>query len=155
VVLDLSRLTFIDSSAIHIILELQKRCARQQVRLVIAPGSRAVQRPFEVLELTRPPCRGDENRGRRAASQTQQDRPAACRLEREMRRLAMSTRLFAVILAAVVTRILMAGLTVTSGIVAAAGALLTSRIAAPDALRPPARAVRSRSTSTDRRRLRG
>jgi anti-anti-sigma factor len=53
VVLDLSQLTFIDSSAIHVILELQKRCAQQNVRLVIAPGPRAVQRPFEVLGLTR------------------------------------------------------------------------------------------------------
>jgi anti-anti-sigma factor len=53
VVLDLSQLTFIDSSAIHVILGLQKRCAQQNVRLVIAPGPRAVQRPFEVLGLTR------------------------------------------------------------------------------------------------------
>ena len=52
VVLDLSQLTFIDSSAIHVILELQKRCAQRNVRLVIAPGPRAVQRPFEILGLT-------------------------------------------------------------------------------------------------------
>jgi anti-sigma B factor antagonist len=50
-VLDLSRLTFIDTSAIHVILELQSRAARQNVRLVITPGGRAVQRPFEVLGL--------------------------------------------------------------------------------------------------------
>jgi len=52
VVLDLSQLTFIDSSAIHIMLNLQRRCAQQNVRLVIAPGGRAVQRPFEILGLT-------------------------------------------------------------------------------------------------------
>jgi anti-sigma B factor antagonist len=51
-VLDLSQLTFIDSSAIHVILELQNRAAQQNIRLVIAPGGRAVQRPFEVLGLT-------------------------------------------------------------------------------------------------------
>jgi hypothetical protein len=45
--------------------------------------------------------------------------------EREMRRLGVSTRLFAVVLAAVVARILISGLTVTSGIVAAITALLT------------------------------
>lgn len=52
VVLDLSRLTFIDTSAIHVILELRQRSASQNVRLVIAPGGRAAQRPFEVLGLT-------------------------------------------------------------------------------------------------------
>jgi anti-sigma B factor antagonist len=51
-VLDLSRLTFIDTSAIHVMLELQARAARQNVRLVIAPGRRAVHRPFKVLGLT-------------------------------------------------------------------------------------------------------
>ncbi len=45
--------------------------------------------------------------------------------EREMRRLGLSTRLFAVVLAAIVARILISGLTVTSGIVAAVSALLT------------------------------
>lgn len=52
VVLDLGQLTFIDTSAIHVMLELQHRSAHHGVRLVIAPGSRAVQRPFEVLGLT-------------------------------------------------------------------------------------------------------
>lgn len=52
IVLDLSQLTFIDTSAIHVILELQTRSAQQNVRLVIAPGRRAVQHPFEVLGLT-------------------------------------------------------------------------------------------------------
>lgn len=51
VVLDLGELTFIDSSAVHVILGLQKRCAQQHVRFVIAPGCRAVQRPFEILGL--------------------------------------------------------------------------------------------------------
>jgi hypothetical protein len=45
--------------------------------------------------------------------------------EREMRRLSVGIRLFAVILAAVVARILIAGLTVTSGVIAAVSAVLT------------------------------
>jgi hypothetical protein len=45
--------------------------------------------------------------------------------EREMRRLGVSIRLFAVILAAVVARILIAGLTVASGVIAAVSAVLT------------------------------
>jgi anti-sigma B factor antagonist len=52
VVLDLSQLSFIDSSAIHIVLELHSRCAAEGVRLVIIPGPRAVQRPFEICGLT-------------------------------------------------------------------------------------------------------
>lgn len=49
--LDLSQLTFIDSSGIHVVLELQKRSTHQMIRLVIVPGPRAVQRPFEILGL--------------------------------------------------------------------------------------------------------
>jgi anti-sigma B factor antagonist len=52
VVLDLSQLTFIDSSGIHVIVELQKRSAQHDIRLVIVPGPRAVQRPFEILQLS-------------------------------------------------------------------------------------------------------
>jgi anti-anti-sigma factor len=52
VVLDLSQLNFIDSSGIHVILELQNRTTQQNVRLVIVPGPPAVQRPFEILKLT-------------------------------------------------------------------------------------------------------
>ncbi len=52
VVLDLHRLSFIDSSGLHITLELHKRAARQNTRLVIVPGPRAVQRPFEICKLT-------------------------------------------------------------------------------------------------------
>lgn len=51
-VLDLSQLTFIDSSGIHVMLELQRRSTQQNVRLVIVPGPRAVQCPFEILGLT-------------------------------------------------------------------------------------------------------
>lgn len=51
VVLDLSGLSFLDSSGVHSVLGLEKRSAEQNVRLVIVPGSRAVQRPFEVLGL--------------------------------------------------------------------------------------------------------
>jgi anti-sigma B factor antagonist len=53
VVLDLSQLTFIDSSGIHVVLELHKRSRQRNVRLVIVPGPRAVRRPFEILGLTK------------------------------------------------------------------------------------------------------
>jgi anti-anti-sigma factor len=52
VVLDLSQLTLIEASAIDVVLGLQKRCTQQNVRLVITPGPRAVQRRFEILGLT-------------------------------------------------------------------------------------------------------
>jgi anti-anti-sigma factor len=51
-VLDLSQLTFIDSSGIHIVVELAKRSQRQNFRLVITPGPRQVQRVFEICGLT-------------------------------------------------------------------------------------------------------
>jgi hypothetical protein len=75
--------------------------------------------------------------------------------EREMRRLGVSTRLFAVILAAVVARILISGLTVTSGIVAAVTALLT--LASLLLTRYGRRHEPSsrRSTSTKRQKLNG
>lgn len=52
VVLDLTGVSFIDSAAVHGVTELQQRSARQQIRLVILPGQRAVQRLFELLGLT-------------------------------------------------------------------------------------------------------
>ena len=52
IVLDLSRLSFIDSSGVHNVLELHGRCAQQDTQLVIIPGSRAVQQPFEICQLT-------------------------------------------------------------------------------------------------------
>jgi anti-sigma B factor antagonist len=51
-VLDLSQLTFIDSSGMHVVQELHQRSRRLNIRLVIVPGPRAVRRPFEVLGLT-------------------------------------------------------------------------------------------------------
>jgi anti-anti-sigma factor len=51
VVLDLSQLTFIDSSGIHVLLELQRRSTQQNIRLMIVPGPRAVQRLFEIVGL--------------------------------------------------------------------------------------------------------
>jgi len=50
-VLDLSQLSFIDASGIRNVLELHYRCAQQDIRLVIIPGPRAVQRPFEISGL--------------------------------------------------------------------------------------------------------
>ena len=51
VLLDLSRLEFIDSSGLHGTIELARRSAEQNVRLVIIPGDRAVQRVFEIAGL--------------------------------------------------------------------------------------------------------
>jgi anti-sigma B factor antagonist len=48
VLLDLSRLAFIDSSGLHVTIELAQRSAAQNVRLVIIPGPRAIQRVFEI-----------------------------------------------------------------------------------------------------------
>lgn len=51
VVLDLSQLSFIDSSGIHNMIELHSRCQQQRIHLVIIPGPRAVQQPFEICGL--------------------------------------------------------------------------------------------------------
>src|SRR5581483_10229646 len=51
VLLDLSQLEFIDSSGVHVTIELAERSAAESVRLVIIPGPRAVQRVFEVTGL--------------------------------------------------------------------------------------------------------
>ncbi len=52
VVLDLSQLSFIDSTGVHAVVGLHTRAARQNIHLVIIPGPRGVQRPFEVCGLT-------------------------------------------------------------------------------------------------------
>jgi anti-sigma B factor antagonist len=49
--LDLSRLSFIDSSGIHVLINARNRCAEQGAHLVIIPGPRAVQRVFEICGL--------------------------------------------------------------------------------------------------------
>ena len=49
--LDLSQLSFIDSSGVHVLINAHKRCAAQATHLVIIPGSRAVQRVFEICNL--------------------------------------------------------------------------------------------------------
>jgi anti-anti-sigma factor len=48
IVLDLSRLRFIDSSGLHATIELANRSAAQNTRLVIIPGPPPVQRVFEI-----------------------------------------------------------------------------------------------------------
>jgi anti-anti-sigma factor len=53
VVLNLSHCSFIDSSGMHAVLGLHNRCAQENIHLVIIPGPRAVQRPFEICKLTR------------------------------------------------------------------------------------------------------
>jgi anti-sigma B factor antagonist len=51
VVLDLSQLSFIDSSGLHAVVELHELAAHQNAQLEIIPGSPAVQRTFEVCGL--------------------------------------------------------------------------------------------------------
>ena len=51
-VVDLSRLTFIDSSGVHGLIDTSKRCAGPGARLVIVPGPPAVQRVFDVCGVT-------------------------------------------------------------------------------------------------------
>jgi anti-anti-sigma factor len=52
VVLDLSALSFIDSSGVHCVIELARRSQRLSIRLVIIPGPKAVHRIFEICQLT-------------------------------------------------------------------------------------------------------
>jgi anti-sigma B factor antagonist len=51
-VLDLSQLSFIDSTGIGIVIGLKKSAERDGVRLVICRGPLAVQRVFELTGLT-------------------------------------------------------------------------------------------------------
>jgi anti-anti-sigma factor len=52
VVLDLSRLTFMDSTGVHGVLDLASHAARLKVDLVVIPGPRTVQRVFELCQLS-------------------------------------------------------------------------------------------------------
>jgi anti-sigma B factor antagonist len=52
VILDLTGLGFIDSTGVHGVIELHQSSERQSVRLLIVPGSRAVQRVFELVGLS-------------------------------------------------------------------------------------------------------
>jgi anti-anti-sigma factor len=52
IVLDLSRLSFIDSSGIGVVIEACKRARDERVRLEICPGSGQVARVFELCGLT-------------------------------------------------------------------------------------------------------
>ncbi len=51
-VLDLSRLSFIDSSGVHVLMDLFRRTGRLKIELAIVPGPPAVQRIFDICELT-------------------------------------------------------------------------------------------------------
>lgn len=50
-VLDLSLVSFIDSTGIQVVVEAAKRASRQDTRMVILPGPRSVQRVFEICHL--------------------------------------------------------------------------------------------------------
>lgn len=51
-VLDLSRLTFMDSSGVHAAIQLAERSRAEKFGLAIIPGPRAVQRIFDICHLT-------------------------------------------------------------------------------------------------------
>ena len=51
-VLDLSRLTFMDSTGIHGILELANLAARLKIDLMVIRGPQAVHRVFELCQLS-------------------------------------------------------------------------------------------------------
>lgn len=51
-VLDLTHVSFIDSTGVHGTIELTKRAASLDIELVILPGPRDVHRVFELCQLT-------------------------------------------------------------------------------------------------------
>jgi anti-sigma B factor antagonist len=50
-IVDLSELTFIDSSGVHVLLDTYRRCRDAEATLTIRPGPPNVQRIFEVTNL--------------------------------------------------------------------------------------------------------
>lgn len=50
-VLDLSRLTFMDSTGLRAVAAAHRRCQQQRCEFLIVPGSDAVQRLFEISGL--------------------------------------------------------------------------------------------------------
>jgi anti-anti-sigma factor len=50
-VLDLRRLTFIDSAGMHMIVMARELCAQQRCGFMLIPGERQVQRAFEICGL--------------------------------------------------------------------------------------------------------
>ena len=51
VVLDLTRVSFIDASGVHVVVELARHSAADHVYLVIVPGPPAVQRVFALCRV--------------------------------------------------------------------------------------------------------
>lgn len=51
-VLDLGRVSFIDSAGIHVVVTAAKRCGERNVHCVILPGPPPVHRVFEICQLT-------------------------------------------------------------------------------------------------------
>jgi anti-anti-sigma factor len=77
VVLDLSRLAFIDSTGVHATFELAQRSKAQHIRLVIIPGPPAVQRIFELTGLNKQlPFINEQPPGRAARPRSARDRAA-------------------------------------------------------------------------------
>jgi anti-anti-sigma factor len=52
-VADLRGLTFMDSTGVHVLIDVERRCRRRGVRFVIIRGSIAVDRVLSVLGLDR------------------------------------------------------------------------------------------------------
>jgi anti-sigma B factor antagonist len=71
-ILDLRRTTFLDSSALHMVVEIHTAAANDGFEFAIAPGPPTVQRAFELtgldtrLPFTRP-CPGENGRARAEA----------------------------------------------------------------------------------------
>jgi anti-anti-sigma factor len=53
VVLDLSGLTFMDSSGVHAAIQLLERSRAENFRLAIVPGPPSVQRIFDICDLAK------------------------------------------------------------------------------------------------------
>ena len=52
-VLDLSRLTFIDATGVRVVVQARQQAAAQLVQLIIVPGPEAVHRVLEICELSK------------------------------------------------------------------------------------------------------
>jgi anti-anti-sigma factor len=48
---DLSALTFLDSSGLQLIMELHRTCKAEECALTIGPGPRSVQRVFDLARV--------------------------------------------------------------------------------------------------------
>ena len=74
VVLDLQRLSFIDAAGLHAVVDLHRECLNSSTALTVLPGSRQVQRVFELTGVDQlvpfsTPISGGSNHASRLARQ--------------------------------------------------------------------------------------